>query len=301
MTKTISCPFFCPDNVFFRTAVYFIALIVFVFFFSFLSPAHAYSLKTPQKVLNGEPFAVTVHPGPEYDRVRVAFNGQEQDFSLSPGEKYTFWLGAGLDKKGMQEIRFSFNGPGGEKSLTRKIEVMEKDYPTQHLKLPEEMVSFEKKTLNRIYKEKGVIRSALSLLTQKRYWSGEFVYPVKGKVLSEFGLRRFMNGKPRSPHRGVDFRAGEGTPIKACNTGEVVLTGNFFFGGNTVVVDHGQGVLSLYMHLSEISVSQGEMVDKGKVIGLAGSTGRATGPHLHFALSAWGSMVNPLTMLKSRD
>jgi murein DD-endopeptidase MepM/ murein hydrolase activator NlpD len=201
----------------------------------------------------------------------------------------------------MQEIGFVFSGPGGEKSLIRKIEVREKDYPAQHLKLPEKMVSFEEKTLNRIYKEKGVIRSALSLLTQKRYWSGEFVFPVQGKVLSEFGLRRFMNGKPRSPHRGVDFRAGEGTPIKACNAGEVVLTGRFFFGGNTVVLDHGQGILSLYMHLSEISVNQGEMVDKGAVIGLAGSTGRATGPHLHFALSAWGSMVNPLSLLKNRD
>lgn len=301
MFQKRSSPSLYSKSAFAGAGVFLFFLIALVVFISFLSPAHAYSLKTPQKVFNGEPFAVNVHPGPEYDHLRVDFNGRKQDFSLSPGEEYTFWFGAGLDKKGMQEIRFSFNGPGGEKSLTRKIEVMEKDYPTQHLKLPEEMVSFEKKTLNRIYKEKGVIRSALSLLTQDRYWSGEFVYPVRGKVLSEFGLRRFMNGKPRSPHRGVDFRAGEGTSIKACNAGEVVLTGRFFFGGNTVVLDHGQGILSLYMHLSEISVSQGEMVDKGKVIGLAGSTGRATGPHLHFALSAWGSMVNPLTMLKSRD
>lgn len=301
MSKNRFYPVFCPDDALRWAAVYCFFLIVPALFLSFLNPAYAYSLQTPGKVFNGEPFAVTVHPGPEYDHVRVDFNGQKQDFSLSPGEEHIFWLGAGLDNKGMQEIRLSFSGPAGEKSLTRKIEVREKDYPAQHLELPEKMVSFDEKTLNRIYKEKGVIRSALSLLTQDRYWSGEFVYPVRGKVLSEFGLRRFMNDKPRSPHRGVDFRAGEGTPIKASNTGEVVLTGRFFFGGNTVVLDHGQGILSLYMHLSEISVDQGEMVDKGGVIGLAGSTGRSTGPHLHFAVSAWGSMVNPLTMLKNRD
>ncbi len=112
-------------------------------------------------------------------------------------------------------------------------------------------------------------------------------------MLSPFGLRRFFNGQPRSPHSGIDLRAKDGTPIKSPNNGRIALVRDCYLSGNTVVVDHGGGLFTLYAHLSRVNVKQGQMVKKGEVIGLAGSTGRVTGPHLHWGVSLMGMRVDP--------
>ena len=117
--------------------------------------------------------------------------------------------------------------------------------------------------------------------------------PVSGPLSSRFGVRRFFNGEERNPHSGLDFAVPAGTPIKTPANGKVILTGNYFFNGNTVFVDHGQGFISMFCHLSKIDVKTGQVLSRGAVVGKVGSTGRATGPHMHWNISLNDARVDP--------
>jgi murein DD-endopeptidase MepM/ murein hydrolase activator NlpD len=121
----------------------------------------------------------------------------------------------------------------------------------------------------------------------------EFITPVEGRISSPFGKRRILNDQPRSPHSGLDIAAPEGTPIKAAAAGIVRATGDYFFNGNTVLIDHGQGLITMYCHLSKIKVELNATVEQGEVIGLVGQTGRVTGPHLHFSVNLNQARVDP--------
>ena len=120
-----------------------------------------------------------------------------------------------------------------------------------------------------------------------------FDKPVQGPLSSPFGLKRFFNGQPRAPHSGLDFAVPTGTPIHAPAAGRVILTGNYFFNGNTVFVDHGQGLISMFCHLSEIDVSPGDQLVRGQILGKVGATGRVTGAHLHWNVSLNDTRVDP--------
>ncbi|MBG3878486.1 M23 family metallopeptidase, partial [Desulfovibrio oxamicus] len=120
---------------------------------------------------------------------------------------------------------------------------------------------------------------------------------VPGGVSSLFGLRRVFNGEPRAPHRGLDLRGEAGELVKACAAGRVALAENHYFAGNSVYIDHGMGVVSMYFHLSAMDVTPGQMVAQGQLIGRVGSTGRVTGPHLHFGMAVLGDMVDPQVLL----
>jgi murein DD-endopeptidase MepM/ murein hydrolase activator NlpD len=122
--------------------------------------------------------------------------------------------------------------------------------------------------------------------------------PAEGPAGSPFGLRRFFNGEPRSPHAGIDIKAPKGAPVVASNRGRVALTDELFFTGKTVVLDHGLGLFTLYVHLSEIEAKAGTMVDRGARIGKVGATGRVTGPHLHWGMRLGGQRVDPLALLE---
>ena len=149
--------------------------------------------------------------------------------------------------------------------------------------------------MNKVYKS----HTALSDL-QNHSFEG-MIWPLRGPQSSAFGLRRFFNDQERNPHSGVDIAAPTGTPITAPATGKVVLTGDFYFNGKSVFIDHGQGLISMLCHMSEISVSEGDIIQAGDQIGLVGATGRVTGPHLHWTVSLNNARVKPNLLLKSTE
>jgi len=130
-----------------------------------------------------------------------------------------------------------------------------------------------------------------------RLWDGPFIRPVPDAANSAFGTRSILNGQPRSPHSGADFSAERGAPVLAANRGRVVLVGEFFFAGRLVVLDHGLGLYTLYFHLDRQDVTEGVLVEQGQPIGTVGSTGRATGPHLHWAAHLGIARIDPLALL----
>lgn len=142
------------------------------------------------------------------------------------------------------------------------------------------------------------IKKSLSISTKKITPSFQFISPVPGIVTSQFGKQRFINGQPRSAHLALDLAGSEGTPIVAPLKGKVVLVGDFFYTGNTVILDHGHSLFSSYSHMSETKVTVGDFLEQSAVIGLVGSTGRVTGPHLHWTVYFDGNKVNPESLLK---
>ena len=176
--------------------------------------------------------------------------------------------------------------------------VRPKEYATQHLTLADKrMVDPTASDLKRIAREQPVIQRAFQAWTDTPALSLRFELPASGRLSSPFGLRRFFNNQPRQPHSGLDIAAPSGAPIVAPAPGTVIETGNYFFNGNTVFLDHGQGLVTMYNHLSRISVAKGRHVERGEKIGEVGMTGRVTGPHLHWAVSLNDARVDPALFL----
>ena len=159
-------------------------------------------------------------------------------------------------------------------------------------------VSPDPEQLERISRERTIIDAALGNFRGVDTDGVELAAPVEGRRSSSFGLRRFFNEQPRSPHKGMDIAAAAGTPIAAPRAGIVTATGAYFFNGNTVIVDHGQGYVTMYCHLSEIAVTEGQALAVGEIIGAVGATGRVTGPHLHFGTYLNGTAVDPELLLQ---
>jgi hypothetical protein len=233
-------------------------------------------------------------------KVKGVWREQPLEFFKLGEEEYGSLLGIDLRlSPGPYPLEVQLDSPGsGVQISSAIIKVVKKDYGVQRLTLPEKMVTLDPATLKRVRKEAAKFSKLWYKHTPKRYWHGNFVRPVSGKLTTPFGLGRILNGEPRSPHSGVDLRAPMGEPIRVANHGRVVLVGNFYFHGNAVVVDHGWGLYTMYFHLSEVNVSEGDLVGKSFVIGLAGSTGRSTGSHLHWGVRLGGARVDPFALLR---
>jgi len=182
---------------------------------------------------------------------------------------------------------------------TRHIDILEHAYREQRLTVTNQSyVTPDETQLERIGRERIIIDSALNNFRDVDVDGVELSAPVDGPRSSSFGLRRFFNDQPRSPHKGMDIAADSGTPIAAPRAGIVTATGDYFFNGNTVIVDHGQGLVTMYCHLSEITVQEGATVAAGERLGAVGATGRVTGPHLHFGTYLNGTAVDPAILLE---
>ena len=180
------------------------------------------------------------------------------------------------------------------------VHVASKEFPVQRLTIANDrMVNPSMEDLARIGKETKKMRAAYALVSPNRGDLHPFLLPVGGEVSSPFGRRRVLNGQPRSPHQGLDIAADTGTPIISPAAGVVVVTGNFFFNGNTVLIDHGEGLVTMYCHLHEVHVSEGDVLARGEAFGSVGATGRATGPHLHWTVSMHGAKVDPLALIQT--
>jgi len=171
-------------------------------------------------------------------------------------------------------------------------------YPSVHVSVSKKFTEPSAEQLKQISEDKAVKENLFSRVTPEREWSGEFRAPVEARISDIFGTRRVFNGKVQSMHQGLDYAVPAGTPIGALNRGTVLLARPLYFEGNCVVLDHGQGLLTLYLHMSEIKVKEGDQVERGQQLGLSGGTGRATGPHLHVAVRWQGVYLDPATLLK---
>jgi len=180
---------------------------------------------------------------------------------------------------------------------TYELVVTARSFPTRRLTVDPAFVNPPADAVARIERETKQLNAIWAAPAGTRLWSGEFVAPVPDPANSAFGTRSILNGEPRSPHGGADFRSPTGRPVKAPNAGRVVLVADHYFTGNTLIIDHGLGLFSLFAHLSGIDVKEGDEVKTGQVVGEVGATGRVTGPHLHWTVRVNGSRVDPLSLL----
>lgn len=224
---------------------------------------------------NGKPVLVT-----QIDGVSKAVVGIP--LGINPGEHY-------IEKRNNNKIQKKF------------FQVNQKNYTTQHITIEDQRkVNPYASDWDRILAEKERAKKARVVFTAGKV-DVDFITPVIGINTGSFGRRRVFNGQPRQPHSGMDFAADQGTPVLVPSAGRVIELGDFFFSGNLVYIDHGQGLISMFAHLSEIDVELGQQLEKGQLLGKVGATGRVTGPHLHWSLGLNGSWIDPALFLPVAD
>ena len=217
-----------------------------------------------------------------------------------PGEPagYIGLLGIDMqDEPGTYELVVEVKQGEQAKQLSFNVLVAKEKFAVEHLTLPKEKVDLDEKATARWKAEQEQVKQALAENSRLKLWHSNFMEPVNGKRTGIFGSVRIMNGKPRNPHNGEDIGAPMGAEVAATNDGVVRLTVDHIFSGRGVFIDHGMGFYSMYFHLSEILVTDGDLVKAGQIIGKVGATGRATGPHLHWGVKLNGARVNPYSLL----
>jgi murein DD-endopeptidase MepM/ murein hydrolase activator NlpD len=263
----------------------------------------------PTRLVNGGPVLFQVKPPARLESLGGTWLGHELSFSFDPTSKTWFALaGVSLETApGTYPIELTGQTmpgkmPGTRISFTRTFAVARGKYPRTEVKLNVESKFTEPSPEQQKQIEEGVEvkKDYLNRVTPEREWSGEFTAPAEAEISDVFGAERVFNGKTQSTHFGLDFRVPTGTPVAAMNDGTVLLARPLYFEGNFVVLDHGQGLLTLYLHLSEFKVKEGDQVKRGQIIGLSGGTGRATGPHLHVAVRWQGTYLDPASLMRLR-
>ena len=257
----------------------------------------------PTRLVNGAPVLFQVKPPAKLESLTGTWLGHQLTFSYDAANKIWFALaGASLETapaKYTLELTGA-RGNGARLNYSRQFAVTRAKYPKIKVELTVEkkFTAPSPEQLQQIEESKKIKQDYLSRVTPDREWSGTFTAPADAQISDVFGSQRIFNGVAQSPHQGVDFRVPAGTPVTAMNGGTVLLARPMYFEGNFVVLDHGQGLLTLYLHLSEFKVKEGDVVKRGDVIGLSGGTGRATGPHLHVAVRWQGTYLDPARLIR---
>ncbi|WP_026167355.1 M23 family metallopeptidase [Desulfovibrio oxyclinae] len=261
-------------------------------------------LAHPETVALGDPFAVRLTSTVPLEDVSIHWDGRNIAPSISVwNDKHVALVMLGTDvlnaKPGEKSLVVTASAGDASREFKETVTIKDRKFPRQDLKLPPKMVTPPKEVLDRIARERKVIAKARDHYSAERHWTLPFYRPVRGEVSSDYGLQRFLNGKPRNPHRGMDFRSPMKNPIKSVADGVVTLVDDHYYAGKSVYVDHGNGVVSMYFHLSEPTVKEGDSVERGQTVGLTGATGRVTGPHLHMSIAVQGRLVNPAPLFKT--
>lgn len=254
----------------------------------------------PSTLKQGEVFRISLTadggglPSGKFHGKGIAFFPQEN------GKGYEALVGVDLEcPAGIHRLTITVEGGGWARGRTFRVEVLRAFFGLQRITLPPELVHLDPQSSRRVQQEKRRIEELWAIRSENRSWYGEFLVPVEGGIGAFFGVRRILNGQRRGRHNGIDIKAQQGEEIICPNDGMVVMVDELFFGGKTVVVDHGQGLYSFYMHLDRVAVCMNQEVRKGDVIGAVGATGRATGPHLHWGVCLNGARVDPLSLMEA--
>lgn len=256
----------------------------------------AAEVSAPSKVSQGHAFPVSVQDSKPFAAV-FRWRGESlkvKAVKSGSGWKAEMLLAMPIDA--VKEQVLSIGLPDEQQDII--VAPLKVKWHESLLKVAPKYVQPPAEAMKQIERDRKRTRKALASRTEKR-WELPIARPVPGGITSAFGGRRVFNGQPRAPHKGTDMRCAEGTPVKAACAGAVLLAENTYFGGKTVYIDHGQGVISTYSHLSSFDVKAGDSVRKGQTIGRSGATGRVTGPHLHFGFMVQGVAVDAMPLLSS--
>jgi murein DD-endopeptidase MepM/ murein hydrolase activator NlpD len=261
----------------------------------------------PARLVNGSPVLLVVKPPVALASLNGSLIGHNFSFAFDAKTKSWFAVaGIGLEvTPGKYALELGGETAPSKSSLTpakvsfsRTLTIARGNYPKIALSVEKKFTEPSQDELKEIDEAQKVKKDYLSRVSPDREWSGKFSAPADAAISDVFGTQRVFNGQVKSSHQGLDFRVSTGTPVAAMNDGTVLLARPLYFEGNFIVIDHGQGLLTLYMHLSEFKAKEGEHVTRGQIIGLSGGSGRATGPHLHVAVRWQGTYLDPATLLK---
>ena len=248
----------------------------------------------------GSAVQVKVPDEPHLKSVQVIWQKKRVP-AFHAGDQWTTILGVDLDATAgehpAEELLTMEDGRVERREIA--VHVVARKFPTSQLNVDEQFVQLSKADLDRSHRESMEVDAIYERITSDVVPDEPFMVPIPGVRGTNFGERRIFNGEPRAPHSGADLHATTGTPVHATNRGRVVLAKNLFFTGNTVILDHGLGIYSLYAHLSRIDVKRGEVVKNGEIVGRVGATGRVTAPHLHWGMRVQGARVDPFSLIGS--
>jgi len=253
----------------------------------------------PHQLVNGGPVFFRVTTTTPLQSLKGNWLGHEVVFYKGEGNSW-FLLAAVSLGTPAGPIALTLQGTteaGKTLDFRHEFTVGKAKYPIVHLSVSKQFTEPNPQQQATIKQDQEVKHKTFSEVSAERQWSGRFLAPVNAPVSDVFGTRRVFNGATKSVHQGLDYRVPPATPVNAINSGTVILAQPLYFEGNCVTIDHGQGLLSLYLHLSELKVKEGDHVERNQEIGLSGATGRATGPHLHIAVRWQGIYLDPAALL----
>lgn len=254
-------------------------------------------------VAPGEPLRVEAFSAEPLRSLEVEFLGHPVHMvrggPSDEGRQWAGWAMIGLDQKpGVAALELRGTTESGRQAVgSLAVTIEPKEFPEERLTVASKYVEPPKEVQERLVRERARLKEIYASRRDVPPSGELFVRPVPGEASAQFGTRRFFNDKPRSPHGGVDLRAATGTEVRASGPGLVVLSGDLYYSGNLVILDHGGGLFTLYAHLSELRVEEGQKVAAGQVVGLSGATGRVTGPHLHWGAKIGNRPFDPRALL----
>ena len=272
---------------------YFFIIKLLIFYFLLFGNSNAqFRYDLPKRALQGEIIISKIHEYNKSSNIKLF----SDKIPLEVSKNGYFVVPIDRDRKNNILIEICKN----KICETNEITVLKRNFDIQEINgLPTKLVTPDEKVLERIIAENKIIKQSKKILLENENFLNGFVQPVKGIITGVFGSQRVLNGKPKSPHRGLDIANNEGTPVVSTNDGVVILAEpDLYYTGGTIVVDHGYGVKSIYAHLASVDVALNSKIKKNEVIGTVGSTGRSTGPHLHWGIMVFDTYVDPELLLK---